>query len=73
MSEIAQLRQKIEEECAASWLGLHGLAAGNARHEFIRVRFKNMENYHARLSGLVGEEDATAILYEIYNKNADKQ
>ena len=73
MSEIAKLRQRIAEECEASWWALHGLAAGVAQHEFIIARFRNMEGHHAHLIKLVGEEQATEILCEIYNGTASTQ
>ena len=73
MSEVARLRQRIEEECEASWWALHGLAAGAAQHEFIMARFRNMEGHHTHLIKLVGEEQATEILCEIYNKRAGAQ
>ena len=72
-SEVARLRQRIAEECEASWWALHGIAAGVAQHEFIIAKFKNMEGYHAHLTGLVGEEQATTILCEIYNGKASEQ
>lgn len=73
MSEVARLRQRIAEECQASWWALHGLAAGVAQHEFIIARFNNMEGYHASLVQLVGEEQATEMLCEIYNGTASEQ
>ena len=73
MSEVARLRRRIAEECEASWWALYGLASGMAQHEFIRARFRRMEDYHTRLSAIVGEEEATTILCEVYNGQASEQ
>ena len=67
-SEVAQLRQRIALECQAGWWGLHSLNAGTAQHQFITARFKQMEKCHKRLTELVGEEQATDILCEEYDK-----
>jgi hypothetical protein len=66
-SEVAHLRQKIALECQASWWALHAFNAGTAQHAFIGARFRAMETYHHRLSELVGEEQATDHLCEVYN------
>ena len=67
-SEVAQLRQRIALECQAGWAALHALNSGAAQHEFIRERFKQMEKCHERLTELVGEERATDILCEEYDR-----
>ncbi len=67
-SEVAQLREQIALECRASWGALHALSSGTAQHNFIMARFKNMGVYHGRLTELVGEEQATDILCEEYDK-----
>ena|SRR5258708_25344633 len=66
-SEIARLRQRIALECAAGWQGLYGLADGEAKHVFITAKLHGMEKPLQQLSGLVGEDQATNTLYEIYN------
>lgn len=73
MSEVARLRELIAEECEANWQALHGVASGMARHGFIRARLKNMDACHTRLREMVGEEEALAILWEVYNEKASKQ
>jgi hypothetical protein len=66
MSEVAELRRRIAAECDAGWWALHGLASGKAQHEFIRARFTQIEVCCVRLTKLVGEEQATDILCEVY-------
>lgn len=72
-SEVAALRQRIAQECEAGWWALHGLAAGVAQHDFIHARFQSMENYHFLLTEMVGEEQATEILCDVYNQTAGEQ
>lgn len=66
MSEIARLREKVDLECRASRAALKGIAAGVAQHRFIEARLRNIDYYHSRLSTLVGEEQATAYLCEVF-------
>lgn len=66
-SEIAALRQRLTEECEAGWQALYGLSEGVAKHEIIAAKFRNMEVHHQRLTELVGENQATEILCQIYN------
>ena len=67
-SEIADLRAQLEREHEASVWALTGLASGTALHAFITARFRNMDVYHKRLSELVGEEQATDVLCEIFDR-----
>ena len=70
-SEVARLRERIALECQASWAALSAPNAGTAQHAFICARFKRMEDCHTRLTKLVGEEQATDILCEIFNKEGE--
>jgi len=72
-SEIAQLRQRIEFEYQAGKWALHGLAAGMAQHQFITARFRQMEQCHKRLTKLVGEEQATDYLCEVFNQTETEE
>jgi hypothetical protein len=72
-SEIARLRQQLAAECNAGWQALYGLASGVARHEVITARFRSMERTLQQLSELVGEDQATEALYEIYTTVTDVQ
>lgn len=67
-SRIARLRQCIERDCEASWLALYGLASGCAQHEVISARLRRMDASHQSLSELIGDEQATEIVCEIYNR-----
>src|SRR5260370_20587930 len=67
-SEVAQLRQQIALECPAGWGALHGLNFCTAQHNFIGARFQQMEKCHERLTQLVGEEQATDILCEEFDR-----
>jgi hypothetical protein len=61
-SEVARLRKQIETEYEAALRGLHGLAAGYSRHDFIEARLRNLETYHLALSRLIGDDPATALV-----------
>ena len=67
-SEIARLRAQLEREHEASVWALTGLASGTAQHAFITARFRRMDVYHKQLSELVGEEQATDVLREIFDR-----
>ena len=67
MSEIAQLRQQIENEYAAAYNGLNGLACV-ARHEFISARYRRIDQLHNQLAVHVGRPAATQIVSEISDK-----
>ena len=66
-SEIARLRAQIEQEYEASMWALRGLASGNAQHRFISARLKRMGDYHQRLGELIGEDQATDVLCEVFD------
>jgi hypothetical protein len=63
-SEVARLRQQIEQEYEAAQRALHGLAAGMARHDFISARMERTWLLTEQLADLVGIEEAAAILVE---------
>lgn len=67
-SEIAQLRQQIEAEHSAAVWALSGLATGNAQHIFISRRMGHMEISYRRLSHLIGEDQATEVLCDVFEK-----
>lgn len=66
-SEIARLRKQIESEYAASVWALTGLAAGSTQHAFINARLERMDASFRRLSELVGEEQATEVLCQVFD------
>jgi hypothetical protein len=67
-SEVARLRAEIERQCEASWSALHGLAWGNAQHAFISARLHRVETCHQLLSGLIGDEQATEMVCEVFDR-----
>ena len=67
-SEVARLRAQIEQEHAASVWALTGLAVGAARHLFIQRRLDRMDVAHAQLSHLLGEEQATKLLCDVFER-----
>lgn len=72
-SEVAHLRERIEREHQASWGALKGLAAGIARHAFINARLRRMDRYYGKLAQMVGEEQATEYLCEVFEEKETEQ
>ncbi len=70
MSEIAALRQRIEEECIAMHRALHGYAIVS-RHDIIAQRFAAIGQYKEQLAAVVGEQEAMCITYQTYAQVAD--
>ncbi len=65
-SELAKLREQIELECQALQHLMHFSAF--ASHHAINRRYRNLDRHHNQLKPLVGEEQATGILVDIYNQ-----
>jgi hypothetical protein len=65
-SEIARLRQQITEEYEAANRGLTGLAQGTSRHCFMAARMTQVGHYRTQLVPLVGEQEATRMMGELY-------
>ena len=66
-SEIARLRQRLEEECEALHRGLYGLASV-ASHEIIRHRYRAIGDCADELAKHVGQEQARDILVTTYSE-----
>lgn len=66
-SEIAQLRQQMELECAAMHLALKG-AATVARHAIITHRHRALDGYQEQLEQFVGYQQALQISIDIYDR-----
>ena len=62
MSEVARLKQQIDEEYDAASRGLQGLAAGTARHAFIHIKMSHINSCYTELASLVGEDAADEML-----------
>lgn len=65
-NELAKLRERIELECQALQHLMHFSAV--ASHRAINRRYRNLDRHHDQLKPLVGEEQATSILVDIYNQ-----
>ncbi|HLJ35010.1 MAG TPA: hypothetical protein VKU38_15250 [Ktedonobacteraceae bacterium] len=63
-SEVARIRQQIEMEQQAAWLGLYGLAQGTAKHEFINAKMERIWELRDTLVPLVGENEASRMMCE---------
>ncbi len=68
-SEVARLRQQIEDECDAM-ANMDGFAAVG-KHEAIRQRADNIGAAKRDLAKHVGEEQAAKIMYGAYSKAMD--
>ncbi len=66
-SEVARLRQDIELTCQSMKQGFTGFASA-ARHAIIAHKYHQLGQYQERLGQLVGEEQATELMVETYNK-----
>ena len=64
-SEVARLRQQIEDETYAMNLALNGPACV-ARHLIIAHRHRSIDEQRAQLATLVGPDEATEITMTIY-------
>lgn len=65
-SEVARLRQSIEEEIEAMHRGFSAVAAGTARHEFIKSRMERIGSQQDQLAEHVGSSTAANIVCELY-------
>ena len=61
-SEVARLLQQIALEYEAAGRGLHGLASGAAKHEFITKRMESIQQAHVALQGIVGSDHAIRLV-----------
>jgi aspartate oxidase len=67
-SEVARIRQQIQDEQSAAYQGLHGLSQGMSQHAFITRRMERMGILHDKLKEIVGEQEAAKILAEALDK-----
>ncbi len=66
-SEVARFRKQIERECEAMKRGMSGLAM-TAQHEIIVNKYNNLGRCEEELAKHIGDEQARAIVVEIYAK-----
>ena len=62
-SEVARLLESIRRSYEAAQLALHGPAMVGS-HEFITKRMENMQQAHAELQTIVGENEAIKLVAE---------
>ena len=66
-SEVARLRQRIEQECQAMQMGLTGYAVVS-NHDAINHKYDAIGEYQNQLEGMVGTEQAAQMIVETYQK-----
>ncbi len=64
-SEVARLRQRIEDEIASMNLLMHGPAIVG-RHDIITRKYNNLAAYRRNLEELIGDEQAGPLFFTIY-------
>ena len=65
-SEVAQLRGRIEDEFISMRMGLSGLAAGVAKHQFIEAKMRNLRVHENQLAQHIGGEQAILFSCQAY-------
>ena len=65
-SVIARLRAQIELECQV--IQNMRLFAAGASHEAIKQRYQRLAVCHDRLTTIIGDEQATNTIVDIYDK-----
>lgn len=66
-SEVARLRQQIDDECEAMQQAMNGFAQ-TASHAFINQKYDNLGAAQDQLEQLVGEDAAAQIVVETYRR-----
>lgn len=72
-SEVAQLRNSIEDEFISMRLGLNGLAAGVSKHQFIEAKMERVGSYEDQLARHIGGEQALLFSCQAYLHVMDEQ
>jgi hypothetical protein len=65
MSEVARIRQLIEDEVTSIHLLMNGPAIVS-KHALITHKYRNLGMYHQELANLVGEQPAEMFVNETY-------
>jgi hypothetical protein len=66
-SEVALLRQQIEDEIEAMKQGFAGYATTTS-HKIIEHKYRQLEQYQEQLGELIGEKEAVTFVTETYGK-----
>jgi hypothetical protein len=61
VSEVARLKQQIEEECEAMRLAIHGFRM-TASHDIINGQYEQLGAHYESLGKLIGTELAVEVL-----------
>lgn len=69
VSEVARLRAQIEAERESAYLASAGFAVGASKHKFITARMERIGGYQQDLASLVGEQEAQAIVCEVFESD----
>jgi hypothetical protein len=72
-SEVARLRAQIDLEFEAMQRGLHGVAAGTAKHQFIMAKMERAGRLTDELAGYVGEQEANTINAQAYMQAVERE
>lgn len=62
-SEVARLLESIRLSYESAYLAMHGTAIVS-KHEFITKKMENMQEAHAELQTIVGEQEAIKLVVE---------
>ena len=65
-SEVAQLRDRMEQELQAMRQGLSGLAAGVSMHRFIEAKMHLLGQIEDQLATHIGKEQARHLSCKAY-------
>jgi hypothetical protein len=68
-SEVARLRQRIEEEYQAAQQAVSGFRQAG-KHEFITASLDRIGNYQTQLATLIGEEESVKVVCQIFDQES---
>ena len=66
-SEVARLKERLDEECAAAHQALYGYAQ-TGKHEYITARMENVGRVHDELIERIGQQEATEMLVKAMDR-----
>lgn len=71
-SEVAQLLESIRLSYESAWLAMHGPAIV-ASHEIISKKLENMQQAHAQLQTIVGEQEAIKLVAQTLDTPSESE
>ena len=72
-SEVALLRERIEQEHKAACFAMGAPQLGAAKHKFITRRMERIDAQRERLAELVGEDASIAFVMEVMEQTPEKE